>query len=346
MTLGDLATETPDLGAGNGEGVAFRESLQRALARAPDLGAPTIIGLERTTLTSWSSYRAELITLRLSAGRELRLFLKDYGACKRVKEDALRAGDMVDRRWRELRVYRDVLATANLGTPRYYGAVWDDSRRWFWLLLEYVEGRKLKEFKFEHWLEAARWLGRMQGHFARVPLSGMDFLVEHNGTFFSAIADDAVRAAEAISTRLAASLGSTLLSYDELIPMMSADRSVLVHGAYRPYNIVVRREAHHSVCALDWEESALGSPIYDLACLADGFERKPPLLDALIEGYEQEAAACGLALPDRGRLQRLIYAFAMHRNLKTLTKAQTRRFTLEGVNALVDRVQQLARRVW
>jgi aminoglycoside phosphotransferase (APT) family kinase protein len=332
---------TTAVGGGTPEAATILESLEGPLARDAQI-APTIIGLERTRLSSRSSYRTELVTLRFSRGRELRILLKDYGACKHRKEDSLGAGGMVDRRRRELRVYRDLLATARLGTPRYYGAVWDDNRQWFWLLLEYVQGRKLSAFKFEHWLEAAHWLGRMQGRFTGAKLSALDFLVEHDGSFFSSIAEEALRAARAASSRLAARLSSTLSDYDELVAVMSADRSALVHGAYRPYNILVCPQAGHRICVLDWEESARGSPLYDLACLADGFERDAPSFDALVDGYEQEAAAAGLAVPDRDEVRRLIHAFSLHRNLKTLTKAETRSFSLEGITDLVERARALA----
>lgn len=345
MTGREAAIEAADIGVANDEGSALLAILQGALDHGSSI-APGIIALERTSLTSRSSYRTELLTLRLKAGPELRVFLKDYGSCRRVKEASLGAGDMVDRRRREIRVYRELLATANLGTPRYHGAVWDDSRGWFWLLLEYVEARQLNNFKFEHWLEAARWLARMQGRLRGATVREVDVLVEHDGAFFSSIAEEAVHAARGASAPLAASLSSTLSGYDELVAVMSADRSVLVHGAYRPYNILVCPETGYRVCVLDWEESAWGSPLYDLACLTDGFERKPPLLEALIDGYQQQAAACGLARADPDRLRRLIHAFALHRNLKTLTKARTRTFALEGVASLVNRVEELARLVW
>jgi hypothetical protein len=345
VTAGELATGTADLTAANEQRTILRETLHRALAHE-DQNAPAIIGLERTSLSTRSSYRTELLTLRLGAGSELRIFLKDYGACKHVKEYSLGAGGVVDRRVREMRVYRELLALVDLGTARFHGAVWDESRRWFWLLLEYVEGRRLGDFAFEHWVEAARWLGRMQGRFAGTSLREFDFLVEHDRAFFSSIAEDAVRATRATSARLGASLSSTLSAYDELLDVMSADRSALVHGVYRPYNIIVCPQAGHRVCVLDWEECARGSPLYDLACLSDGFEREPPRFEVVLDGYREEAAAHGVALPHRDGLHRLIHAFCLHRNLKTLTKARTRRFAPEGVRSLVDRVQELARLVW
>jgi hypothetical protein len=340
-----MALEAADLTKGNQDGRAICESLQRALAQG-DQTAPAIVAVERTSLASRSSYRTELIALRLSTGSELRLFLKDYGVSKVVKEDSLGAGGMIDRRRREMRVYRDLLATTNLGTPRFHGAVWDESREWFWLLLEYVEGRQLNHFGFEHWVEAARWLGRMQARFASTNLTELDFLVEHGGGFFSSMAERAVRAASAASPRLGASLSSTLSAYDEVVAAMSADRSALVHGAYRPYNVIICPQAGHRVCVLDWEESARGSSLYDLACLTDGFEREPPRFEVLVDGYREVAEAHGLALPHRDGLHRLIHAFCLHRNLKTLTKAETRGFALGGVTSLVERVQELARLVW
>ena len=55
-----------------------------------------------------------------AGGESFRFFLKDYGFSRQSK-DAPEA-----RRDRELRVYRDLLAGADLGTPAYYGSVWNE----------------------------------------------------------------------------------------------------------------------------------------------------------------------------------------------------------------------------
>jgi hypothetical protein len=97
------------------------------------------------------------------------------------------------------------------------------------------------------------------------------------------------------------------------------------------------------VCVTDWEESARGSPFYDLAYLSDGFD--PLRLDALIDAYQQEIARAGLPLRDRDDALRLIRCFYVHRNLKTLTKAQGPGFSRDGIERLIHRIESLTGRL-
>jgi aminoglycoside phosphotransferase (APT) family kinase protein len=315
----------------------LRDRLQEALATERG-AAPAIAGLTRATANGSSSYRTELLTLELADGAELQVFLKDFGTSTHRK-DGMRA-----RRQRELSVYRELLAGADLGTPRYLGAVWDEPAGRYWLLLEHVEGQSLRRFGFGHWLEAARWLGRLQGHAARIDLARAGFLVDHDAGFFASAAARALHAVRAVSPPLGARLAGALRDYDELVALMAAEPRTLVHGHFRPHNIVVRPgEVVRSLCVIDWEESACGSPLYDLAYLSDGFD--PPRLGRLLDGYEEEAGRSGLPARDRDQALRVLHCLYMHRNLKTLTKVQGDGFTPEGIEGLVGSTVALAGRV-
>ena len=317
--------------------MSLRACLQEALARETE-GAPAIASVKRARSRPAGSYRNEVLTLKLADGGEERIFLKDFGTCTHEKDG------MPARRSRELRVYRELLAGAGLGTPRYQGAVWDEAAGRYWLLLEFVHGQSLRHHGFEHWLEAARWLGRLQGHAARCDLDAAGFLVEHGAGFYASVAQEAARAVGAVSPALGARLDAALRGYDEIVAVIAAEPVTLVHGHFRPHNIVVRAgDVAHSLCVIDWEESARGAPLYDLAYLSDGFDA--PRLGALVDGYEQEAARAGLPARDRADALRLIHCLYIHRNLKTLAKAEGDGFTPEGLEGLVSRTVALAGRV-
>src|SRR5205823_228814 len=79
-------------------------------------------------------YAAEVLTVRLDSGAAFRVFLKNFGLSARPKDGPRQ------RREREVRVYRELLAGAGLGTAGYYGSVLDEARGRLWLLLEYVDG--------------------------------------------------------------------------------------------------------------------------------------------------------------------------------------------------------------
>jgi aminoglycoside phosphotransferase (APT) family kinase protein len=297
--------------------------------------APEIEGLQRTPLSAQSSYRIELLTLR-AAGRVEQIFLKDFGSCKHEKEH------MGERRLRELYVYRELLAAAGLGTPEYRGSVWDECGQRFWLLLEYVEGTPLRDLAFDHWVQAARWLGRMQARFARETLSA-DFLVEHDAEFFRSVAESARRAVGAVAPVLIPRLEAALHRYEGMVRGMADEPRTLVHGVYRPYNILVRSRAEAgAICVTDWEESAFGSPLYDLAYLSDGFE--PTRLHLLIDAFEQEREAAGLVTRARDEVLSALRCLQVHRNLKTLSKADSREgFSAKGIAGLVSRAEELSR---
>jgi len=316
-------------------GEEFREQLLAALGST--LGRlPDDVVVERSAPPRSGSYRAELVTVRPEGEPAVRVFLKDFGECKHEK-DGMRA-----RRERELHVYRDLLAHVDLDTPRYLGASWDPSRDHFWLLLEYVEGKPLRHLGFEYWLAAAGWLGRMRAHLPRPDPRSNTHLVEHDASFFAGVARRALPAVCEAFPGHGERVRTILREYDAHIPHLGAQPRYLVHGHYRPYNIVVSHDSGRArLCVTDWEEAALGSPLYDLAYLSDGFD--PRRLDELVDAYEAELAKTATASPDRAETLRLIRCLHVHRNLKTLAKADSPGFSEEGVEKLVSRSEEIVR---
>lgn len=303
-----------------------------ALARA-DRRPAAIAAIERSAPPATGSYRVEILTLRFADGSEERLFLKDLGSCKHVKPEP------AARRRRELCVYRELLAQADVGTPAYRGCVWDEARGRYWLLLAEVDGRRLHRLAFAHWLDAARWLGRMQARLAQRDLTADDFLVVHDAAFFASVAEQARAAVAALSPPLAARLGAPLRDYVAVADELAGGPFTLVHGSYRPYNVLVRDDGR--ICPIDWEESARGSPFFDLAYLCDGFDTAR--LSALLDGYDDARAAGGLPVEARATALRRLRLCGIHRNLKTLTKAGGPGFTRRGADGLVEHTRALAR---
>jgi aminoglycoside phosphotransferase (APT) family kinase protein len=317
----------------------LRQFLERSLSDGC-VGAPVIAGVDRTRSKYSSSYETEILTVRLAGGTDLQLFLKDFGARRYAKDQ------MTQRRWRELRVYQDLLADSDLGTARYYGAAWDESRRRYWLLLEFVSGVQVRYCEFDQWVRAAGWLGRMQAHFAeRIDsLHERDFLIRHDAEFFSSTAALAARAVSLISPRLHERLQAVVSRYDELVAVMVDEPPTLVHGGYHPQNILVTGSAEWPrLCPTDWEEAALGSQFYDFAYFSDGFE--PQRLAVLMDAYREAAAANGLQVPAGPAADRVVGCFHVHKSLGTLAKAYDRQFPYSGVEKLVGMVESAAKGV-
>jgi hypothetical protein len=318
---------------------ALRRCVERLVAERFGARA-AVAGIERERSDHSSSYPSDVVTVRLAGGEEFRLFVKDFGSSEFPKDEPGRQRD------RELRVYRDLLAGAGLGTAAYHGSVWDESQGRFWLLLEFVSGPPLAYCEFEHWVAAAGWLGRLHGHFARRPgcLRGCDFLLRHDASFFWSKARRAREAVAEVAAPLADRLGGVLGRYGRCVELMAGLPPTLVHGAYKPRHVLVDLRPHPPrLCPVDWELAAVGSAFYDLAFLAYGFE--PPSLDRLLDAYRQEALAQGVPLPDRDRLRHVVDCFRLHRVLKVLGGARAPDFPESKVARLVESAERLSDRV-
>src|SRR5438270_12373092 len=78
-------------------------------------GTSAIVAIHRSRFDLSTSYNTYLLTVQMASGAEIKVFLKDFGFSVRPKDGARQ------RRERELRVYQELLAEAELGTARYYG---------------------------------------------------------------------------------------------------------------------------------------------------------------------------------------------------------------------------------
>jgi len=327
--------------AQSGDAEVLQAHLERT-AVAVFGGSSPITRIERRRAEFSSSYNCDILTVQLGVDQQFKAFLKDFGFVHIPKEQ------VPQRRERELRVYRDLLAGTNLGTAQYYGCVWDETAERYWLLLEYVPGIEVRYAEFSYWIEAARWLARMQGYFGaaarHAQLSTGNYLIEHDAAFFRDKAAQAGRAVAVFPPVYSTRLAPILHKHEQVVEMMAAQPRLLVHGHYRPQNILVSLDSTPlRICPVDWEVAALGSPLYDLAFLSDGFAG--PMLDQLCVAYEQEARCCGLPLPGRAEMQYLLDCFGLHRMLTLLGKVASEQFAESGVAKVLDRAEIFSSRL-
>jgi hypothetical protein len=299
--------------------------------------------LRRRPCPSASSYSAEIVTARLDTGGQVTAFFKDLGASRFPKDQGRR------RRDRERKVYRDLLGgrdAGELGTPRYYGSVWNEATGRFWLFVEFVEGTELRFCEVGQWIAAAGWLGRLHGHFHRRTdrLATSGFLVRHDVGFFLSAARLARRAVDATCPELAGRLERALGGYDRLVGVMTRQAPTLVHGHFRPCNIVVSDKGDGGrsarICPVDWEQAAVGSALYDLAYLTDGFE--PPVLERFFDAYRGEAEARGVRVPPPDELRLAVDCFRFFMPLQRLSRARERGLAgakIEKTIALLERIK-------
>jgi aminoglycoside phosphotransferase (APT) family kinase protein len=276
----------------------------------------------------------------LAGGEILDIFLKDFSRSKLPKHAA------AEQRERELRVYEELLEGQDLGTARFYAARWDEAAQRFWLLLEFVNGELLRDCGFPHWRDAAAWLARLHGRFSDQlgRLQASDFLVRHDADFFLATAERARAAVSSVSDGLARRLALILERHAAMLPLLSRAPDMLVHGSYRPQNVlVVRASPRARICPTDWEHSAFGRSTYDLAWLCDGF--RAPRLDILLDAYEQEAERFGLGVPDRAELRHEIDCYRLHKIVNSLGHVQQWPRPYETALKVIGAGEQLVRAV-
>jgi thiamine kinase-like enzyme len=182
----------------------------------------------------------------------------------------------------------------------------------------------------------------MQGYFNQAKQSKQvtqcSYLVDHDAAFFHSKAEQARHAVTQFPSVFGARLAPLLHKHDQVVEIMADQPRTFVHGHYRPQNILVSLEATPvRICPVDWEVAARGSPLYDFAFLADGFEGA--MLDQLGEAYRQEAMQWRVPLPGKDEMLYLVACFGLHRTLTVLGKAVAEQFTESGVAKLLERAE-------
>jgi len=203
---------------------ALRQCLERILPRVSNRQS-AIAAIHCRPSEASSSYETQILSVQLADGRGFKVFLKKYSAVnERARVITRQQDEMGQMREREVRVYQALLEDANLGTPKYYDLVWDESREIYWLLLEYVDGTVLRYLESNYWIAAAGWLGRMHGYFAGYAryLSQLDFLERHDTRFFSARAEAALDGLSQVSPGWVDRLATIVDRYDQVVEAMVA----------------------------------------------------------------------------------------------------------------------------
>jgi hypothetical protein len=314
----------------------LRECLEQVVARNLRGRASPVAAVKRTRSKYSSFYASDVVTVRLKSGEQFKVFLKDFGSFHHPKDT------MKERREREVVVYRDLLEGAGLDTARYYGSVWDEAGGRFWLLLEFVEGVPVRHLEFEAWLPPVAWLGRMYGYFAARPQlwSDCEVLARHDASFFECTAEQALRSVSEFSPDLARRLAPVAGRYHKAVAVMTAQPRTLVHGTYRPAQIITDHSVQPKrVCPVDWEKAAVGASLYDLTFIVDGFD--PPRLCRLFDAYRAAARAAGMSVGDDKEMKYVVDCFRLHRVMNWLAVSLARRYEARVIHKLIGMAEEV-----
>jgi len=225
---------------------------------------------ERTEYAYASSHPLERLVVRDTAGQRRTVLFKDSSPrARRSAPAAIKPRWLYDQQ-RESVVYQELLAPAGLGTPALVGAV--PARGW--LFLELVgEGVELYQVgDLAVWQAAARWLGVAHARLPRV----CPRLLNHDSDWHWRWSRRAVAFSERCGTGAPKhrALERLAAGYGRVVERLVAQPPVVIHGEFYPANVLVQVEPNghvRRVCPVDWEMTAVGSALTDLAALCCGW---------------------------------------------------------------------------
>jgi hypothetical protein len=236
--------------------------------------AKTIRTLKRRASPYMSSFRLDELDVRFADGSSLRLVLKDLSP-QAMLEDARRARpSFLYEPRREINAYRWILPHAPGGSAAFYGAATDARARRHWLFLERVNGLPLTQVgEFATWQRAAAWIARFHAAFSPAQagrLAARAGILVYDEPFYWGWMQRALRFAERdarrrrIVTRIAR-------RYAPVVARLTKLGATIIHGELSPSNVIAGAGRRGRICPVDWEMSALGPGLIDLAALSAGW---------------------------------------------------------------------------
>ena len=220
---------------------ALRAALQE------QFGQP-IASLRRRPWEYATSNRMEALDVELADGGRLSLLLKDLSPHAQLDEARrTRPAHHFDPR-REIEMYRDVLAVADVDAPHFYGASGD------WLFIENVPGIPLWQCEYDVWPAAATWLARF--HTMKLPAAPSS-LIRYTVDYCRDWANRAWKRHPQLAS----------FDFEPVVRRLASLPQRLIHGEFYASNILVQ---DGRIRPIDWETAAVGPALIDLAALTSG----------------------------------------------------------------------------
>jgi phosphotransferase family enzyme len=249
-------------------------------ARFPDLellsrGLNTVIGgngskrgrvtiVHRSPVVYASTYPSEIVTCRIGARVELKLYCKYMGG---VPCDSYGHRGGVPY---ETEVYRRILQPLGFSVPKFYGSYDDMGTGDTWLILGCVDPslRLAKGPQPETMLRAAEWIGRFHAaNEPRASMAALSFLNRYDFNYYLGW----VRRTSLFARGLHQNfpwLTNLSERFEECIDVLLSAPLTVIHGEYYPHNVLV---SDGVIYPLDWESAAIAAGEIDLATLTEAW---------------------------------------------------------------------------
>ena len=266
----------------------------------------SILKLDRRLCPYSSSFRLDELRVRFDDGSNVQLLLKDLSREAMVEHARRARPKFLYEPRREINAYRWILPHAPAGAPAWYGAVADRPAGRYWLFIEHVKGSQLAQVgTFATWERTAAWIARFHAAFS--PLRALQ-LAERSGAL---VYDEGfyrrwMRRAQRIADRSPEErriLDGIARRYAPVVERLARLPRTLIHGELYACNVIVSRvRDRERICPVDWEMTAFGPGLMDLAALGAGWVE--PRQRALARAYRAavrngngSAGGTGVPLP-------------------------------------------------
>ena len=241
----------------------LRAGLETVLKDQGSLDGELVI-LHRQKNTYTSTFPSEIITCRVGGGAEVRLFFK-YSADRDNEAYGHRGGVRY-----EAKVYGQLLNSLDISIANLYGSYRSPDGINTWLVLDYLDAgtRMTETIDPKAMAKAARWLGKFHAFCStRISDPGLSFLNRYSADYYRgwvSRTQKLVRQA-GIDTGWLRAVSSRI---DAVIEVLCDSPPTIIHGEFYPKNILLQ---HGLIYPVDWESTAIGNGMIDLAMLTEGW---------------------------------------------------------------------------
>lgn len=242
-------------------------SLQPAIGER--FGAP-IAHLARAPSRYATSFFLENCDLTLEDGRLVSLVFKDLSPEALLGQARRTRPGFVYRPEREIEVYARLLAGANLGTAEAFPAA--GAR--YWLFLERVDGVELYQVEdLRVWEQAARWLGGFHRRFGAEAAAALPGSVARYDAAWYRLW---MRRATAFAPgEYRAAVRRLARGHDVVVKHLCDLPQTVIHGDFYASNVLTAGAGPaYRICPVDWERTAVGPGLLDLASLITGWDEE------------------------------------------------------------------------
>ena len=316
----------------------LRKTVERILET--ELGTSLGVTSFRREPCSFSTlFPADVLSVTLTSGHRLRLFLKHLGCEESEHPDKLGPE-------REIKVYTRLFRGNDLPVPKVYGCKWNNLSERHELFLEYLDDWTLQYHHLEHWFTAAKSLAHLHLYFAdrEEKLRSCDFLNRFDQDYFTLWADRALTVVSRRAAELRKRLKTIIGDYGRVASLLAQQPETLVHNDLSPKNVIACASVDPArICFIDWEMAGVGCCLLDLVHLKYGLDEECD--KRMCRAYLEAVGETGLVPSDQNELERLFLACELHRSLYRLAHSDVWELPSARITQFVDESEDFVHRI-